>query len=96
LHEIFTTKERRVLSTINKHLEDRTYVVGDRITLADLTLASALAIALPHTLDKEQRTNFSNRDVIKHFELIAAEPSLKELFGGIKYAEKLIQNESPK
>jgi len=94
LHEIFTTKERRVLSTINKHLEDRTYVVGDRITLADLTLASALAIALPHTLDKEQRTNFSN--VIKHFELLAAEPSLKELFGGIKYAEKLIQNESPK
>ena len=94
MHEIFTTKERRVLSTINKHLEDRTYVVGDRITLADLTLASALAIALPHTLDKEQRTNFSN--VIKHFELIAAEPSLKELFGGIKYTEKLIQNESPK
>ncbi|KIM73376.1 hypothetical protein PILCRDRAFT_81186, partial [Piloderma croceum F 1598] len=94
LHEIFTGKERRALSTINKHLEDRTYVVGDRITLADLTLANALAFALPHTLDKEQRTNFSN--VIKHFELIAAEPSLKELFGGIKYAEKLIQNESPK
>ena len=94
MHEIFTTKGRRVLSTINKHLEDRTYVVGDRITLADLTLASALAIALPHTLDKEQRTNFSN--VVKHFELIAAEPSLKELFSGIIYTEKLIQNESPK
>ena len=94
MHEIFTTKERRALSTINKHLEDRTYVVGDRITLADLTLANALAFALPHTLDKEQRSNFSN--IVKHFELIATEPSLKELFGGIKYAEKLIQNESPK
>ena len=94
MYEICTTKGRRGLSTVNKHLEDRTYLVGDRITLADLTLASALAIALPHTLDKEQRTNFSN--VIKHFELIAAEPSLKELYGGIIYAEKLIQNESPK
>ena len=94
MRKIFTTKERNVLATVNKHLEDRTYIVGDRITLADITLANALALALPHTLDKEQRSNFSN--VVKHFELIAAEPSLKELFGGIKYTEKLIQNESPK
>lgn len=89
MREIFTTKERHVLETVNKHLKDRTYVVGDRITLADLALANAMAFALTHTLDKEQRSNFSN--VVKHFELIAAEPSLKELFGGIKYAEKLIQ-----
>jgi elongation factor 1-gamma len=94
LRKIFTTKERNVLATVNKHLEDRTYIVGDRITLADITLANALALALPHTLDKEQRSNFSN--VVKHFELISAEPSLKELFGGIKYAEKLIQYEPPK
>jgi len=94
LREIFTTKERNVLATVNKHLEDRTCVVGDRITLADLTLANAMAFALPHTLDKEQRSNFSN--VVKHFELIAAEPSLKELFGGVKYAEELIQYEPPK
>jgi glutathione S-transferase len=91
LHKIFTTKERCALSTINKHLEDMTYIVGDRIALADLTLTNALVIALPHTLNKEQCTNFSN--VIKHFELITAEPLLKELFGGINYAKKLIQNE---
>lgn len=94
MHEIFIGKESRALGTINKHLEDRTYIIGDKITLADITLASTVAFALPHTLDKEQRSKFSN--VIKHFELIAAEPSLKDLFGGIKYAEKLIQNESPK
>jgi glutathione S-transferase len=94
LREIFTTKERHVLATVNEHLENRTYVVGDRITLADLTLANAMAFALPHTLDKEQRSNFSN--VVKHFELIAAEPSLKGLFGGVKYAEELIQYEPPK
>jgi glutathione S-transferase len=94
LHEIFVTKERRALGTINKHLEGRTYIIGDKITLADLTFASAVTFALLHTLDKEQRSNFSN--LIKHFELIAAEPSLKELLGGIKYAEKLIQNEPPK
>ncbi|KIM73365.1 hypothetical protein PILCRDRAFT_15272 [Piloderma croceum F 1598] len=91
LHEIFITKERHTLGTINKHLEGRTYIIGDKITLADLTLASAVAFALPHTLDKEQRSNFSN--VIKHFELIAVEPSLEELLGGIKCAEKLTQNE---
>ena len=43
MREIFTTKERRVLETVNKHLEDRIYVVGDRITLADITLANAMA-----------------------------------------------------
>ena len=41
-----------------------------------------MAFALHNTLDKEQRSNFSN--VVKQFELIAAELSLKELFGGIK------------
>jgi glutathione S-transferase len=84
----------RGIGTLNKHLEDRTYLVGDRITLADLALASAMAFALTHTLDPEQRAKYPN--IMKHFERIAAEPSLKELFGAIKYTEKAIQCESPK
>jgi glutathione S-transferase len=66
-------------------------MVGDRITLADLTLATAMSFALSQTLDKDRRAKYPN--VVKHFELISAEPSLKELFGKVEYAEKAIEYE---
>jgi len=84
----------RAIGTVNDHLEGKTYLVGDSITLADLTLASAMALALAYTLDEEQRAKYSG--VVKHFELIVEKPSLKDVFGEIKYTEKAIQHESSK
>jgi len=69
----------RAISIINQHLEDRTYLVGDKIALADLTLVSVINWALLETLDKVRRAKYPN--VVAHFELISTETSLKELFG---------------
>jgi len=94
IHDTVTTRERRAIGTVNQHLEDKTYLVGNRITLADLTLASAMNFALTKTLDTEGRAKYPN--VVKHFEMISIEPSLKELFGKIEYAEKAIEYQPPK
>jgi elongation factor 1-gamma len=68
--------------------------VGDKITLADLTLASAIRWALSLTLDKKQSSKYPN--VVKHLELISKEPSVKELFGETEYIEKAIKYEPKK
>jgi glutathione S-transferase len=39
------TNFRRFAAVLNKHLDGKHYVVGDSITLADLTLASSLMYA---------------------------------------------------
>jgi len=50
--------------------------------------------ALTKTLDAEGRAKYPN--VMKHFEMISTEPSLKELFGKVEYAEKAMDYEPPK
>ena len=37
LRKMFTTKERRVLAKVNKHLEGRTYVIGNKVTQGSQT-----------------------------------------------------------
>jgi glutathione S-transferase len=94
-HDIITRREMRAIATVDKHLEGtKMYLVGDRITLADLTLASAIKWALSNTLDTDQRAKYPN--VLKHFELVSGESSLKELFGETEYIEKAIQFEPTK
>jgi glutathione S-transferase len=39
------TNYRRFADVLNKHLEGKQYIVGDSVTLADLTIASTLMYA---------------------------------------------------
>jgi elongation factor 1-gamma len=53
---------------LNKYLEDKTYLVGDRVTMADIFVASANMSAFTRSgqLDKAIRSKYNN--VIRHFE----------------------------
>ncbi|THH12428.1 hypothetical protein EW146_g7709 [Bondarzewia mesenterica] len=66
------------LTTLEKHLATRTYLATERITLADITLASAIQSAVATTVDASLRTKLPN--VLRHFETIAAQytPPAKE------------------
>jgi len=89
IHTVFTERQVRSLETLEKHLATRTYLVGERITLADITLASVIQRAVTVAVDASVRAKIPN--VIRHFETIVNHPKLKPVFGEIEYVEKAVQ-----
>lgn len=77
----------RALTTVNEHLAARTYLVTERITVADLTLAAIVQNAVGSTFDAEWRIKLSN--VVRHMETIVNQPKLREIYGATEYTEKV-------
>ncbi|KZS88264.1 glutathione S-transferase C-terminal-like protein [Sistotremastrum niveocremeum HHB9708] len=84
----------RGLGTIEKHLSTRTFFVGERITLADITVASVLIRAFQLIFDPETRKSHPN--VVRFFETIINQPKLKDIFGEVEYIDKQAQYVPPK
>lgn len=72
----------------------RTFVVGERITLADITIAAVVFRAVGLTVDAEARSKLVN--TIRHLETVVNQPKLKDVFGEITYTEKVVQFVPPK
>lgn len=89
LHTTFVERGIRGLKTVETHLATRTYLVTERITLADISLASVIYRAAATILDAELRPQFPN--VIRHAETIVNHPLMKEAFGPLEFVEKAIQ-----
>ena len=92
---LFTKLEQR-LATLNKVLEDKTFLVGDRMTLADIFVASAVFSAFTGRghVDKATRAKYGN--VARHMETIVKNPKLVEVFGEFEYVESAPQYVAPK
>ncbi len=75
--------------TLNEHLSTRTFFVGERITLADIFIASLIQKAVAVTVDAELRAKLPH--LIRNFETVVNQPKLIEVFGKTEYAEKAIQ-----
>ena len=75
----------RPLGVLDLHLSTRTYLVGDRITLADLEAGSALVMMYEQIVGKEQREKFPH--VLRHYETIRNHPKLKDIWGTTEYLE---------
>ncbi|TFK36130.1 elongation factor 1-gamma [Crucibulum laeve] len=93
-HNLFLERQLRAVNTLEQHLSTRTFFVGERITLADLYIATMIQRAVTTTLDAAARTKLPN--LIRHLETIVNQPTLKEIYGPIEYAEKAIQFTPPK
>ncbi|KIJ64379.1 hypothetical protein HYDPIDRAFT_28820 [Hydnomerulius pinastri MD-312] len=93
-HTTFAERQLRSLLTLESHLSTRTFVVGERITLADITIASTLSRAVSLTVDAQTRTKLPN--TIRHLETVVNQPSLKDVYGEIQYVEKAVQFIPPK
>ncbi|KAI0791076.1 elongation factor 1-gamma [Abortiporus biennis] len=89
IHTIMVERQNRSLATLEKHLSTQTFLVTERITLADITLASAIQRAVTITIDPALRAQFPN--VIRHLETIVNQPALKDIFGPLNYCEKAAQ-----
>jgi elongation factor 1-gamma len=89
LQTTFHERQLRALKTIDAHLATRTFLVGERITLADIAVASQVQRAAQITLDPTARAQVPN--VIRHMETVINQPKFKGVYDPTVYAEKLPQ-----
>ena len=75
---IFETLHRR-MTNIDNWVANRQYLVDDRFTLADLTLASVLGHGYAKFFDKTWRDQYP--EAFAYYQRIIKEPKVKETFG---------------
>jgi glutathione S-transferase len=61
-----------VLSVLNEHLKPRTYLVGERLTLADISVAADLLLAYQHVSLDLKHLFYKQTFFIRFWTLISA------------------------
>ncbi|KAG8944902.1 hypothetical protein FRC04_001342 [Tulasnella sp. 424] len=89
----YRERNTRALKFLNSHLATRTYLVSERITLGDISVASVLKSGFSWLFDPSERNSVPN--VVRFFETIANQPAIKAVWGEITYADKAAQYVPP-
>lgn len=76
----------KALAVLEKHLSDKTYLVGHQITLADITIACTLLYPFKFVADAAFRAPFPN--VIRWFTTCVNQPQFECVVGTVVLAEK--------
>jgi elongation factor 1-gamma len=76
-HDQAVKNLKRAFDALNKHLETRTYLVGERLSLADIVLASTLTNAYRMVLDARFRNPYPN--VNRWFDSMTQQPNFAEV-----------------
>ncbi|KAJ1300805.1 hypothetical protein OPQ81_002445 [Rhizoctonia solani] len=88
-------KIHETLTVLNTHLTYNTFLLPtNRISLADITLASVLQKAAEVLLGAKERAQYPA--IFRHFETVVNQPVLKDVFGATKYAEESVKFVPPK
>jgi len=74
------------LTVLNNHLTDKTYLVGHKITLADITVVSALVYPFKFVADASYRAAFPH--VMRWFNTCVNQPQFSAVIGTVVLAEK--------
>jgi len=74
------------LKTLEEHLRFKTYLVGEAITLADITVVSTLVYPFKFVADPAYRSAFPN--VLRWFTTCVNQPSFESVVGTVTLAEK--------
>ncbi|KAJ6465720.1 elongation factor 1-gamma [Mycena sanguinolenta] len=78
IHNTFFERQQRALATLEKHISTRTFFVGERITLADIYIASLLQAGCAVNIDVPARAKIPN--LIRHMETIVNQPKFKGIY----------------
>jgi elongation factor 1-gamma len=78
---------KKALELLNKHLTYRTYLVGERISLADIVVSMALYRLYTMVMDITFRKNYGN--VNRWFLTCVNQPQFRTVLGEVKLAEKM-------
>ncbi|XP_066560027.1 elongation factor 1-gamma isoform X1 [Amia ocellicauda] len=80
-----------VLSVLDKHLHARTFMVGERVTLADISMVCALFLLYKQVLEPSLRGNFAN--VTRWFITCVHQAQFSAVLGEVQLCEKAAQCE---
>lgn len=85
---------KTALSVLNTHLLTRTYLVGERITLADISVACYLVELYRLVLDEEFRKPYQNTN--RWFITLINQPQFKSVLGAVNLCQKMAQFDAKK
>ncbi|KAJ7613719.1 hypothetical protein DFH06DRAFT_1344480 [Mycena polygramma] len=94
IHNTFLERQTRALNTLEKHISSRTFFVGERITLADIAVATLVQRACAINLDTAARAKLSN--LIRHMETVVNQPAFANIFSPTEVLEKAPVYVAPK
>lgn len=81
---------KAALTVLNSHLLTRTYLVGERITLADIVVACNLLNPYKYVLDPDYRKPFVN--VNRWFTTLINQPEFKAVLGEVQLCSQIAQS----
>ncbi|XP_015115992.1 elongation factor 1-gamma [Diachasma alloeum] len=84
----------KVLTALNVHLLPKTYLVGERITLADISVAMTLLHLYQYVLEPKLRQPYQN--VNRWFQTIVNQPEAIKIIGTFKLADKTLEYDPKK
>ncbi|KAJ0049847.1 hypothetical protein NL108_005151, partial [Boleophthalmus pectinirostris] len=85
---------KRVLTVLNQHLNTRTFLVGERISLADITVACSMLWLYKQVLEPSFRQPYVN--VNRWFVTCINQPQFKAVLGEVKLCDKMAQFDAKK
>ncbi|XP_020292019.1 elongation factor 1-gamma [Pseudomyrmex gracilis] len=80
---------QKTLTTLNSHLLTRTYLVGERLTLADICVAMTLLHLYQYILEPELRKPYRNLN--RWFQTVIYQPESISVIGAFKLADKTVE-----
>lgn len=80
---------KKILTCMNTHLESRTFLVGERITLADISVFATLLPLYKMVLEPACRKPFQNTN--RWFMTMLNQPEVKKVVGNVVLCEKAAQ-----
>ena len=84
----------KAVSVLNEHLLVHTYLVGERITLADLFTAGLISPGFKYFFDKQWRED--NLNVTRWYETVCNQPIYSDVAGKFDFIDEAIKNQPPK
>jgi elongation factor 1-gamma len=94
MHTSLANNSLEALKTLDAHLSTRTFFVGERITLADIVVATYIQRAATITIDAPLRAQLPN--LIRHLETVINQPQFKDIFQPTQYIDRALQYVPPK
>ncbi|XP_063429265.1 elongation factor 1-gamma-like [Mytilus trossulus] len=85
---------KKALSVLDNYLLTRTYLVGERITQADISVACNLLSLYKYVLDPKFVESFTN--VNRWFKTLVNQPQFKKVIGDFKFCEKMAEFDAKK
>lgn len=87
-------RAQKAVKTLEEHLLVNTYLVGERLTLADLFTVGIISRGFQYFFDKQWRKE--NPNVTRWYETVYNQPIYSEVAEEFKFIETAIPNQPPK